>query len=94
MHAKDPRSVLKLLLAREDIEVNSRDINGRAPLSFAAQCGFDGVRFLLARDDVEVNSKDNSGRTPLSFAEKAGERQMVRWLLARGATNSQDSNSE
>src|SRR6202167_49461 len=52
--------VVRLLLARDDIQTNSKDSYGDSPLSYAAKNGYEEmVRLLLARDDVEVNSKDS-----------------------------------
>jgi ankyrin repeat protein len=51
------------------VEVNSRDNDGRTPLSWAAQNRNTGaVQLFLQCDRVEVDSRDNAGRTPLSWA--------------------------
>ena len=57
--------VVALLLQRSDVNVNSKDEDGRTPLSFAAERGFEKVlaRLLLAHGDVELESKDKFGRT-------------------------------
>jgi ankyrin repeat protein len=73
------------LLARADVEVNSKDRYGRTPLSWAAGNGHEAViRLLLARADVEadveVDSKDRDGRTPLSRAAENGHEAVVRLL--------------
>ena len=61
----------KTLLAKVDIEVNSRSNNGNTPLSNAAFCGhLDVVKLLLARADVDVDSLDKHGETLLSRAER------------------------
>jgi len=76
--------VVKLLMAREDVDVNSKDIDGRTPFSIATKNGHEGVaRLLLSQDDLEVNSKDNDSRTPLSYAAENGNEAVVRLLLER-----------
>jgi hypothetical protein len=50
--------VVRLLLARADVEVNSKDRHGRTPLSRAAENGHNGVVRML----------DGHGQTPLSMA--------------------------
>ncbi|MCJ1432221.1 hypothetical protein MMC27_001577 [Xylographa pallens] len=77
-------AVVKLLLEREDVQVNSRDDMGRTPLSWAATKGHEAVVSLfLERKDVQVNSRDHIGRTPLSWAAVNGHEAVVRLLLAR-----------
>ena len=49
-------------LARVDVDVNSKDKDGRSPLLYAAQnCNSEKVCLFLARGDVDVNSKDKDG---------------------------------
>ena len=76
--------VVQLLLARDDVEINTRSNNGQTPLSFAAGNGHkDVVKFLLARDKVDVNIKSMSGYTSLSFAAEKGHKDVVQLLLER-----------
>jgi ankyrin repeat protein len=76
------QEIVTLLLARDDIEVNSEDVYGWTPLSFAAHTGWDEVvTLLLARDNIEVNSKDVCGWTPLSIAVQRGCEEVVNLLL-------------
>jgi len=66
-------AIVRLLLDEYNVEADSRDKDGRSPLSYAAECGHDAiVRLLVDKSNVEADSKDNSGRSPLSFA--AGHR--------------------
>jgi Ankyrin repeats (3 copies)/Ankyrin repeats (many copies) len=77
-------AVVKLLLARADVEINSKSEYGRTPLSYAAENGHETViKLLLARADVEINSKNKYGRTPLSYATVNGHEAVVKLLLAR-----------
>ncbi|KAA8901721.1 hypothetical protein FN846DRAFT_112191 [Sphaerosporella brunnea] len=77
--------VVKLLLQREDVDVNSQDKEGRTPLLWAMANGEDGVvKLLLEREDVDVNLQDRRyGQTPLSCAAKKGCDGVVKLLLER-----------
>src|ERR1700722_19099525 len=87
-------AVVKLFLARDDVDANSKDSKGRTPLSWAAEQGHEAVvKLFLARDDVDANSKDSKGRTPLSWAAEQGHEAVVKLFLARDDVdaNSKDS---
>ena len=76
--------VVKLLLARNDVDANRRDKWGRTPLSLAAEQGHEEVvKLLLARKDIEADATDNYGRTPLSFAAEKGHKTVFRMLSAQ-----------
>jgi ankyrin repeat protein len=76
-------AIVKLLLERPDIEVNSKD-GDRTPLSLAAENRHEAiVKLLLERPDIEVNSKDPYGRTPLLYAVRNGHEAIVKLLLER-----------
>jgi ankyrin repeat protein len=52
----------RLLVERDDVETDSKDNDGRTPLSRAAWGGREAVvKLLLERDDVEADSKDEYG---------------------------------
>jgi hypothetical protein len=53
------RSIVKLLVARSDIDVEL-EVNGKAPLSWAAKMGHETVvkQLLKAKADVELKDKD------------------------------------
>jgi ankyrin repeat protein len=64
--------VVKLLLAREGVDRDSKDGYDPTPLSWAARKGYEAVvKLLLTRNGVDPDSKDRSGRTPLSWAAGA-----------------------
>lgn len=64
--------VVRLLLGREGVEPDSKNIHGRTPLLCAARFGHEEVvRLLLERNDVDPRSTDNWGGTPLSRAKMA-----------------------
>ena len=62
--------VVRLLLDRDDIDVNQAMNNGITPLYIACARGnVDIVRLLLGRDDIDVNQAKEDGTTPLSIAQ-------------------------
>jgi ankyrin repeat protein len=62
-------AIVKLLLARNDVDVNLKDGGGWSPLFYAIGKGDDAiVKVLLSRDDVDVNSKDQKSWSSLSYA--------------------------
>jgi ankyrin repeat protein len=70
---EDHESIMHLLLDSGAYTIDSKDEDGRTPLSWAAVYGCSKtVRMLLQQDDVDVNCKDNQGRTPLSWAASDG----------------------
>ena len=72
------------LLEKEGIDLNSKDNNGRTPLSWAAEKGHEEVvGQLLEKKGIDLNSNDNNGRTPLSWAAEKSHRAMVRLLAQR-----------
>lgn len=76
--------VVRQLVQRDDIDVNSKDDKGPTPLSWAAREGHEAVvRLLIERDDVDVNSKGDMGLTPLLWATARGHEAIVRLLIER-----------
>ena len=72
---------MKLLLERRDVHPDSPDIDGRTPLSFAAEWGAQSVaKLLLECGNVNPNSPDRNGRTPLSFAASGGHESVMKLL--------------
>jgi hypothetical protein len=77
--------IVELLLATGKVEVESKDEDGRTPLSYAAEGGHKAVvEQLLATGKAEVESKDAYGVTPLSYAAMSGHEAVVEQLLATG----------
>lgn len=75
---------MQLLIGRDDVNVDSKDNEGRTPLSVAAEEGYeDIVQLLTGRDDVDVDSEDKHGRTPLSHVVYNRKVDIVRLLLNR-----------
>jgi hypothetical protein len=65
-------------------DADSKDNEGRTPLSCAAAGGHEAVvKLLVERDDVDADSKDEHGRTPLSCAAAGGHEAVVKLLVER-----------
>ncbi|PWW76967.1 ankyrin, partial [Tuber magnatum] len=77
-------ATLRLLVARDDVDVNSVDCGGLPPLLSAIKFGqyeIVMVKMLLADPRVKVNLRDNKGRAPLHFATCEGLDDLVELLL-------------
>lgn len=73
--------VVKLLLRRDEVDLNSEDDQGRTPLGWAAMSGQMAVlNILLARKDILANWRSNNGMTPLSYAARRGDEESVKVL--------------
>jgi hypothetical protein len=84
--ANGREAVVKLLLAKEGVDPDSKDgWDGQTPLSWAAKNGHEAVvKLLLAKEGVDPDSKDGRyGQTPLSWAAKNGHEAVVKLLLAK-----------
>jgi ankyrin repeat protein len=80
--------MVKWLLEKDSIDPNSKDNNGRTPLSWAVEKGNDEVvGLLLEKDNIDLNSKDKDGRTLLWWAAGRGRSALVNLLLAKERVN-------
>jgi ankyrin repeat protein len=61
--------------------VDTRDLAGRTPLSFAAESDCPAIVQLLLDAGADINSKCDNGRTPLSYAAEGGNPQVIDLLL-------------
>ena len=86
-------AVSKLLINRNDVEVNTRDEKGQTALSLAAENGHETiVNLLLNRGDVTIDFEDIDCRTPLSYEAENGHTEITKRLLGKGADmNSKDN---
>lgn len=77
--------VVKCLIARGDVDKESRDRSGQTPLSWAAYNGhLEVVKMLAAAaaaPQVDVDSKDDFSQTPLSWAARNGHLGVVSFLV-------------
>jgi ankyrin repeat protein len=60
--------IVVLLLLDAGATIDHRDLNGRSPLSYAAQRRYDQVIRVLCDHGSDVNLEDRNGRTPFSWA--------------------------
>ncbi|KAJ9660151.1 hypothetical protein H2201_007058 [Coniosporium apollinis] len=80
--------------SESNTEVDSKDEDGRTPLSWAALYGQEAVvKLLVERDDVYAESQDEEGLTPLLWAVIRGHKAVVKLLVERGDVNA-DSKDE
>jgi hypothetical protein len=76
------RDIVRMLLAREEIDLNPRDERPRTPLSYAASYGDDAmIKLLLGTGKVNLNLNEQSGRMPLVEAAENGHESTVDLLL-------------
>jgi ankyrin repeat protein len=65
--------LVKLLIEKDTVEIDSKDNNSRTSLSWGAENGHEAViKLLLETSKVNVDWKDSYGRTPLSIAAAEG----------------------
>ncbi|VUC20109.1 unnamed protein product [Clonostachys rosea] len=80
--------IVQELLATGRVDPNSRDYEGKTPLSKAAQLRVvNTVKFLLDSGAVDPDLADDLGETPLFKAAEAGDEDIVRMLLETGKVN-------
>jgi ankyrin repeat protein len=73
---------MRLLLER-GANAESKDYEGRTPLSWAALRGHEGVVKPLLERGINAESKGNDGWTPLLKAAASGHETVVKLLLER-----------
>ena len=77
-------TVVRLLVERDDVDINAKDADGRTPLIWSAERGHEAVVWLLVeRDGVNINAEDYEGKTPLMWAAEEGHEAVVRLLIER-----------
>ncbi|EWZ79105.1 hypothetical protein FOWG_16689 [Fusarium oxysporum f. sp. lycopersici MN25] len=82
---KGHEAIVKLLLASDRLDPDTKDKNERTPLSWAAEEGHEAiVKLLLASGRVNPNVKDQYGWTPLWHAATKGYEAIVKLLLGTG----------
>ena len=78
-------AIVRLLIKRDDVDIEWGGRWGRTPLSLAARSGYEAVVRLLIELGAKIDSRDNKGRTPLSLAAEGGQEVVVRLLIELGA---------
>lgn len=77
--------LVRALIAQDSKLADVPDVDGRAPLHWAALSGsVDIARDLIDRD-ADVDRGDNNGWSPLHIAASAGHEEVVKELLGAGA---------
>ncbi|PYH41010.1 ankyrin repeat domain-containing protein, partial [Aspergillus saccharolyticus JOP 1030-1] len=56
------------LSAERDINIDTKNINKRTPLSLAAEYDRSQIVQYLSQQQADINSKDREGQTPLAWA--------------------------
>ena len=86
--------VTELLLKDNRVSPDNRDINGRTPLWWAVENGYDTVVKQLLETDVDIDAKGRCGMTPLSLAARDGHSAVVKQLLEIGVDREPKDQSE
>ena len=81
----DHDSIVSILLAHPDIDVNLKDLDGWTPFSSACWYGYTSCARLLLKDSrVMVNEPSGYGYTPLWRAAFKGHLNVIKWWIASG----------
>ncbi|KAI9923495.1 hypothetical protein MW887_008607 [Aspergillus wentii] len=84
-------SMTRLLLGRNDVEVNLQTTAGKSALWYSIEKGSSTiVRQLLRHPDIKVDLQDRDRQTPLLLAVFLGKEKLAKFLLLRGG----DPNAE
>lgn len=76
----DNENVVSILLEKGNFNLDTKDKDGRTPLSLAAEKFSSVTRLLLQTGKVDVDSRDTEGRSPLSWAALRGNSDNVKLL--------------
>jgi len=77
--------VIKRLVGRDEVDIDTKDEDGRTPLLWAAENGHEAVvQLLLGTGKVDIEAKDKNGQTPLLWAAKNRHKAVVQLLLGTG----------
>jgi ankyrin repeat protein len=82
---EDTMEAVVRLLLQKDADLDSKDLQSRTPLSYAAANGCEAMVEVLLESGAEVESMDKCGETPLSLANENGHEAAVTLLLKGGA---------
>ncbi|XP_060788605.1 acyl-CoA-binding domain-containing protein 6 [Neoarius graeffei] len=76
---------VRLALSTHNIDVNTKDEEGRALLHWACDRGHKELVIFLLNNNANINSQDNEGQTPLHYASACEFDEIVELLLQSGA---------
>ncbi|KAF3318954.1 hypothetical protein TWF173_005364 [Orbilia oligospora] len=77
--------VVELLLGTGQVDIDSRDLDGRTALAESARCGHYKVALLSIKNGANIEAADGDGRTPLIWAAARGYETIVQLLLESNA---------
>ena len=78
-------AVVRLLMKRDDVDMNAPDDYRKTPLLMAAEKGHEAiVQLLIESGDVDINAPDNDRMTPFLMAAEKGQEAVVLLLIQRG----------
>jgi ankyrin repeat protein len=81
---EEPEQLMKLLLTRDEIDVNVKNKYGRTPLICAVISeATSAVKLLLQRKDIDLEMKDKSDQTAFAYVMKYGMESMMYLFLKR-----------
>jgi ankyrin repeat protein len=80
--------MMKLLLTKNDIDLNIRDIYSQTLLLWATENRHEAVvKLLLAKKSIDPDFKNSDGQTLLSRTARNGREAVVKLLLAKNGVN-------
>jgi len=77
-------SVIPLLMAHPDIDLNVKEVNGWTPFYIACSGHTSCVGEMLKDSRVKLNERSHSGRTPLFWAARCGCLGVIKTWIASG----------
>ncbi|MCI4380497.1 hypothetical protein PGIGA_G00240560 [Pangasianodon gigas] len=76
---------IRSALSTHNVDVNTKDEEGRALLHWACDRGHKELVTFLLNNNANINSQDNEGQTPLHYASACEFGEIVELLLQSGA---------
>ena len=77
-------SIVTLLLAREDVDINSENFKGETPVYTAISRGNTPIAEMLLKRGVDTNKRPPKGETMLNLAVSHGNSTLISQLLEGG----------
>ena len=89
----DRLDLVKFLLEKGLVEVDSTDLYGRTALHYAASNGYMPIAEVLLQHGATLNQRNHARETPLMRACMFGELEMVRFFLDREGVEISNTNT-